>query len=270
MARLVFTVLGSGASPGVPRITGDWGLCDPSEPRNRRTRCAALVERFADGAAPTRVVIDTGPDFHRQMIAAGPGHLDGVVYTHSHADHVHGIDELRQYAIDARRLIDIYCDDATFARLESAFGYCFHGGEIGSYPPILRRHKILAGMPFSIAGPGGPIEVLPFRQIHGEIDSLGLRIGGIAYSSDFKDAPPESLDALAGLDLWILDALRRAPHPSHTSVEEAVAWVERVKPRRAVFTHMTNQLDYQTLRASLPAGIEPGYDGMQFAYEIAD
>lgn len=270
MARLRFTILGSGASPGVPRITGDWGRCDPAEPRNRRTRCSAMIERFDGGADPTRIVIDTGPDFHRQMITVAAGHLDGVVYTHPHADHVHGIDELRQYAIDARGLIDVYCDDATYMRLEGAFGYCFHGGETGTYPPVLRRHKITPGSAFSVSGPGGTIDVHPFRQIHGEIDSIGVRVGRIAYSSDFKEAPPESLHALADLDLWIIDALRPAPHPSHASVDEALTWIERMSPRRAVFTHMTNQLDYQSLRASLPPGVEPGYDGMQFEFELAD
>ncbi|MGD9740208.1 MAG: MBL fold metallo-hydrolase [Bauldia sp.] len=270
MARLRFTILGCGASPGVPRISGDWGACDPSEPRNRRTRCSALIELFGDGERPTRVVIDTGPDLRNQLLAAAVEAIDGVVYTHPHADHVHGIDDLRGYWINdgGRRTVPIYSDDATQQRLEEGFGYCFRAPPGSTYPPFLSRTRITPGVPFTIDGPGGPVAILPFDQIHGDIRSLGLRVGPIAYSCDFNDLPPESVATLGGLDVWILDALRERPHPSHCSVQEALAFVERLKPRRGIFTHMTNELDYRSLHRSLPANVEPAYDGMSFELAV--
>ncbi len=262
------TILGSGASPGVPRINGDWGACDPAEPRNRRTRCAAMVERFGDGPRPTRVVIDTGPDFRAQMLAAAVDEVHGVIYTHSHADHVHGIDDLRAFWMIAKRPIDIFTDDATQARLDEGFGYCFSAPEGSPYPPFLRRHWIDAGTGFVVDGPGGPLAVAPFAQVHGDIRSLGFRFGRVAYSCDFNDLPPSSLPVVADLDCWVLDALRPQPHPSHCSLNEAVDWVRRIRPRRAVFTHMTNELDYRTLRRELPAGIEPGFDGVAIDFPV--
>lgn len=270
MARLRFTILGCGASPGVPRITGDWGACDPREPRNRRTRCSALIERFDGDRRPTRIVIDTGPDLRTQMLSASVDQLDAAVYTHAHADHVHGIDDLRGYWITSggRRTIDIYSDDETQVRLDQGFGYCFSAPEGSSYPPFLNRIRIEAGKSFSIDGPGGAITLLPFDQVHGDIRSIGYRIGPVAYSCDFNDLPPASVAALDGVELWVLDALRQRPHPSHCSVDEALAWIGRIRPSRAVLTHMTNELDYDTLHRSLPAHVEPAYDGMVFDYEL--
>lgn len=267
MALIRFTILGCGASPGVPRITGDWGACDPNEPRNRRSRSAALIERF-DGDRPTRVLIDTGPDLRNQLIAAEVDEIHGVVYTHPHADHVHGIDDLRTFWMTMRRPIPIYSDDETQLRLDEGFGYCFRSPEGSPYPPFLIRHQISHDEEISIAGPGGSISLLPFSQIHGDIRSLGYRIGPLAYSCDFNDLPEESTAHLQDLDIWILDGLRRRPHPSHCSVGEALTWVAAVKPRRAVLTHMTNDLDYRTLQDELPAGVEPAYDGMTFDFEM--
>lgn len=271
MARLRFTILGCGASPGVPRISGDWGACDPAEPRNRRTRCSALIELFGSGERPTRVVIDTGPDLRIQLLAAGVDAIDGVVYTHSHADHVHGIDDLRGYWISdgGRRTVRIFSDDATQQRLEEGFSYCFRSPPGSPYPPFLSRTRIAAGNPFSIDGPGGSLDLHPFDQVHGDIRSLGLRVGPIAYSCDFNDLPPESVDMLDGLQVWILDALRERPHPSHCSVQEALAFVGRIKPKRSILTHMTNELDYRALHRSLPAHVEPAYDGMSFEFAVA-
>ncbi|MCW5718619.1 MAG: MBL fold metallo-hydrolase [Bauldia sp.] len=272
MPRLRFTILGCGASPGVPRITGDWGACDPREPKNRRTRAAALFELFGDAPMPTRLVVDTGPDLRTQLLSAGVDELHGVVYTHAHADHVHGIDDLRAYWITGgeRRIVTVYSDDATQRRLDDGFGYCFRAPPGSAYPPFLNRVRIVAGTPFRVTGPGGTITVLPFDQAHGDIRSLGIRIGPVAYSCDFNDLPAESLPAVSGADLWVLDALRRAPHPSHCSLSEAIAWVDRIKPQHAVFTHMTNELDYGALHRDLPGNIEPAYDGLRFEYHVAE
>ncbi len=269
MARVKLTILGCGASPGVPRIDGNWGACDPNEPRNYRTRCSALIERFDDiNQRPTRVLIDTGPDLRAQMLAAKVDVLDGVVYTHTHADHVHGIDDLRAYALIARRMIDIYADDDAYAKLVTSFGYCFRSSSGSTYPPILKRTRIEAGTPFTVSGPGGPVTLLPFRQIHGDIESLGIKVGGVAYSCDVSGFPDESLAVLAGLDAWVLDALRHTPHPSHLSVGEALQWIARVAPRRAYLTHLHSDLDYKATAAMLPAGVELAYDGLSI--EMAD
>jgi phosphoribosyl 1,2-cyclic phosphate phosphodiesterase len=262
MATLRATILGCGASPGVPRIGNDWGNCDPNEPRNRRTRCSLLLERFDGGEKPTRVLVDTSPDMRAQLLGATVNFIDGVVYTHSHADHLHGIDDLRAFWPMTRRLVDVYADATTEARIREAFGYCFATPPGSGYPPILKANRIHAGTPFAIDGAGGPIMLLPFRQVHGDNDSLGLRVGGMAYSCDVSKLPDETLPTLAELDLWIVDALRYTPHPSHFSLDEAISWIRRLRPRRAILTHMVGDLDYQTLRRDLPEGTEPAYDGL--------
>ena len=261
-ARLKATILGCGSSPGVPRIGNDWGVCDPDEPRNRRSRCALLLERFDGGDTPTRVLVDTGPDMRAQLLAANVGFIDAVIYTHPHADHIHGIDDLRIFWLNSRRLVDVYADANTHARLVSAFGYCFKSPPGSFYPPILKHHPMEAGAPVTIKGAGGPLTVMPFRQTHGDIESIGLRAGGLAYSCDISDVPETSLPHLRDLDVWILDALRYETHPSHFSVDEAVEWSRRLAVRRAILTHMHIDLDYARLRRDLPEGVEPAYDGM--------
>ena len=264
--KLTFTILGCGSSGGVPRPGTGWGACDPANPKNRRRRCALLVERRR-GNDVTRVLVDTGPDLRDQLIDSGTDWVDAVLYTHEHADHTHGIDDLRGLFLKRRRRVDVYADDATSRMLMTRFAYCFAQPAGSEYPPILTMHELKAGVPLSIAGPGGPIEVLPFLQDHGDIQSLGFRFGDVAYSSDLHDMPDASAEALAGLDLWIVDALRQHPHPSHFSVADALAWIERIKPRRAVLTNMHTDLDYEVLRLSLPAGVEPAYDGMRIEAE---
>jgi len=266
ISRFRATILGCGSSPGVPRIGNDWGACDPNDPRNRRTRCALLVERFDGDKPPTRVLVDTGPDVREQLLAAGVGRIDGVVYTHAHADHLHGIDDLRSFWLETGLLVDIYADDLTADRIEEGFSYCLKTAPGSSYPPILRLNRIRPDGPLTLNGPGGPIEIMPFRQIHGGSTSLGLRFGALAYSCDVSDIPPESASLLAGLDVWIVDALRYEPHPSHLSVDQALGWIASLGPRRAVLTHMHNDLDYATLKSQLPSHVEPAYDGMQIAF----
>jgi phosphoribosyl 1,2-cyclic phosphate phosphodiesterase len=263
---LQVTILGCGTSGGVPRVGDHWGACDPANPKNRRRRCSLLVERHGAGGE-TRVLVDTSPDLRQQLLDAGTGWVDGVLYTHDHADHVHGIDDLRQVAFNGRRRVDVYFDAATGKLLRSRFAYCFDAPAGSDYPPILRSHEIVAGETVKIGGAGGAIEALPFRQIHGSGETLGFRFDGLAYSPDVSDLPEESLKALHDLDVWIIDALRPAPHPSHFSVEQALAWIARVKPKRAVLTHMHVDLDYATLARELPQGVEPAYDGMVLTTE---
>lgn len=262
---LEVTILGCGSSGGVPRVASGWGACNPVNPKNRRYRCSILVEKVAENGGRTTVLVDTGPDLRQQLLASQVNALDGVIYTHEHADHTHGIDDLRPLVIHHRRRIDAYCDEATSRHLRGRFGYCFETPAGSDYPPIVSEHRIIAGQGFSVDGEGGPLSVLPFRQFHGNIDSLGLRFGDIAYSSDLNGLPDESLPLLTDLGVWIIDALRYTRHPSHLSLAEALEWIGRLKPRRAVLTNLHTDLDYEALVAQLPNGVEPAYDGLRLA-----
>jgi phosphoribosyl 1,2-cyclic phosphate phosphodiesterase len=260
---LKFTILGCGSSMGVPRVALGWGECDPNNPKNRRRRCSLLVERTGAGGR-TRVLVDCTPDLRMQLLDAEVDSLDGVLITHEHADHTHGVDDLRPLFVKNRRRVDIWLDEPTSAAMRARFSYCFVTPPGSEYPPILTEHRLTPGQPVAIKGQGGPIEVLPVLQNHGDIPSLGFRIGNIAYSADIKDLPAGSIPALAGLDVWIVDALRKSPHPSHFNLDEALAWIARVKPKRAILTNMHTDMDYAALQAILPAGVEPGFDGMTF------
>ena len=258
---LKLTILGCGTSGGTPRLGDRWGACDPTEPKNRRLRCSLLVQRETpDGV--TTVLVDTSPDLRQQLLDAGVAWLDGVFYTHDHADHTHGIDDLRMVAYNGERLVDVYADAATEQVLRRRFDYCFEKPSNSDYPAILNTHAIKPGEKVSIAGAGGPIEAIPFCQRHGRTESLGFRFGGLAYSPDMSDLPEESLAHLQDLDVWIIDTLRYTPHPSHLTVEQALSWIARVKPKRAILTHMHLDLDYATLLRELPPNVEPAYDGM--------
>ena len=252
------TMLGSGTSSGVPRIggkdgAGDWGTCNPDDPRNRRRRVAVLVEH--DGA---RILIDTGPDLREQLLDARVAHLDAVFLTHDHADHAHGIDDLRHvfYAMGTR--IRCHASAATLAVLTKRFDYIFEGTE--HYPPTC--HAITLTGPVEI----GAMRITPFAQNHGSIDTTGFRIdaGGrsLAYSTDVKALAPSADAALAGLDLWVVDALRRTPHPTHSHLAQTLGWIDKYCPVRAVLTHMDQSMDYATLVAELPDGVIPGHDGL--------
>jgi phosphoribosyl 1,2-cyclic phosphate phosphodiesterase len=263
---LKVTILGCGTSGGVPRVGNIWGACDPSNPKNRRRRCSLLVQR-GRGEQQTTVLVDTSPDLREQLLDARVGWLDGVLYTHDHADHTHGIDDLRMVAYNGRRRVAVYHDEATGNLLKQRFAYCFETPAGSEYPAVLEPHDIAAGERVIVAGAGGTIEAMPFRQKHGSGESLGFRFGGLAYSPDVSDLPEESLALLQDLDIWIVDTLRYTPHPSHFSVEQALGWIERVAPKRAVLTHMHVDLDYDTVRRELPDGVEPGYDGMVLTTE---
>ena len=254
-------ILGCGSSGGVPRLGPTWGACDPSEPKNRRRRCSVLVERTGKGGR-TSVLVDTSPDLRDQLLSARVEALDGVLYTHDHADHTHGIDDLRMVAYAMKRRIDVYIDAPTRDSLVPRFGYCFETPPGSSYAPILRPHELAAGREVEVDGPGGKLRALPVLQKHGDIPSLGFRFGNLAYSPDVSDLPEETIAQLQGLDVWIVDALRPQPHPSHFHLKRALEWIERLAPKRAILTHMTAEMDYATLRRDLPAHVEPAYDGM--------
>jgi phosphoribosyl 1,2-cyclic phosphate phosphodiesterase len=243
----------------VPRIGGHWGDCDPSNPKNARRRCSMLVTREGPGGT-TRVLIDTTPDLRSQLLDAGIATLDAVVYTHAHADHVHGIDDLRMVVFNMRRRLPVWADGDTQNDLLSRFSYAFVQPEGSAYPPILDMHTIQG--PFTIDGAGGPIDFRPFEVAHGTIDALGFRIGGLAYLPDVSDIPGDAWEELRGLDCWVLDALRRTPHPTHAHLARALEWIERAAPKRAVLTNMHIDLDYETVKAETPPHVTPAFDGM--------
>ncbi|MGB8814238.1 MAG: MBL fold metallo-hydrolase [Paracoccaceae bacterium] len=259
MATLRYTILGCGSSGGVPRLGGDWGDCDPANPKNRRRRCSMLVERLTDQGT-TRVLIDTSPDMRDQLLDAGIGTLDAVAYTHSHADHVHGLDDLRQVVFNLRHRLPVWADSETQTALLSRFAYAFVQPEGSPYPPILDLHTIKG--PFTISGAGGDITLQPFRADHGSIDALGFRIGALAYLPDVVALPNEAWPLLENLDIWVLDALRRKPHPTHIHLALALEWIARAAPKSAVLTNMHIDLDHATLAAELPPHIRPAHDGM--------
>ncbi len=259
-------ILGCGSSGGVPRVGGDWGECDPANPRNNRRRCSILVERTgADGV--TSVLVDTSPDLRDQLLGAGTTRLDGILITHSHADHTHGIDDVRPLVIRMKKRIDIHMDDVTSEALHARFGYVFQTPVGSNYPPLLNTRRLEHGKLATIAGPGGDVSAIPFRLDHGDMEALGFRIGRMAYTPDVIGIPDISTPYLEDLDLWIIDALRYTSHPSHFSVEDALGWIARMKPRRAILTNLNPDLDYERLRAELPPGVTPAFDGLSVEFD---
>ncbi len=244
-------ILGCGTSGGVPRIGNRWGACDPANPKNRRSRVSILVEE-----ADHRILIDTSPDLRQQLLDADVQDIDAVFWTHDHADHTHGLDDLRglMHLRDGRSM-PCYSDAGTLASLRKRFGYVFHGSH--DYRPSAEARELEG--PVQV----GPMTVVPFVQDHGPVTSLGFRIGRMAYSTDVIGFPPESEPLLDGLDLWIVDCLRPEPHPTHAHLDMTLGWIERYKPGSAVLTHMDISMDYETLKQQLPAGVEPAYDGME-------
>ena len=256
------TILGCGSSGGVPRVAQGWGACDPANPRNRRLRCSALVER-AGPSGTTTILIDTSPDLRAQLIAANVSRVDAVLMTHAHADHLHGIDDVRPLVIQMRRRIPLYMDAPTSREVSQKFGYVLETPMGSFYPPLFTANAMTPGNAFIIDGPGGPIDVLPILFRHGEIDALGFRFGDVVYSPDLSAVPAASEALLAGVDLWIIDALRYAPHPSHITVAEALALIDRFAVRRAVLTNLHTDLDHDRLKAELPEHIAVAYDGLR-------
>jgi len=247
-------ILGSGTSSGVPRIGNDWGACDPLEPRNRRTRASIIA-----ASATTRVLVDTSPDMRAQLLDANIAEVDAVIWTHDHADHCHGLDDLRQLFHVKGRPIDCYARRETLDSLSLRFGYAFHGRD--GYPPTVTGN--LLPDRFAI----GDIAMTVVDQPHGNITSAGIRfdMGSIsaAYSTDLHDITSDIEAAFQGLDLWVVDALRERPHPTHTHLAQTLEWIERLRPKQAVLVHMDQTMDYATLLRSLPDGVKPGYDGME-------
>jgi len=250
-------ILGSGTSSGVPRIGNDWGACDPDEPRNRRTRVSLLVEHEG-----TRILVDTGPDMREQLLAADVATVDAVIWTHDHADHIHGIDDLRQVYHALGHPVRGFARARTLAAIKARFGYVFHGRD--GYPPTVAGEALPDRMTV------GDIVVSVVDQPHGNIHSAGLRFdaGGVSigYATDFNVMRPEMMVLYEGLDAWIVDALRRWPHPSHPELADVLGWVEQLRPGRTALVHMDQSMDYATLAAELPAGVEPGYDGLEMIW----
>lgn len=259
---LTFTILGCGSSGGVPRLGGHWGDCDPANPKNRRQRCSLLVERTGPNGTTT-VLIDTSPDLRNQLLSAGVGRLDGVLYTHSHADHVHGIDDLRMIVFNMRNRLQVWADGATQDALLSRFGYVFVQPKGSSYPAILDLNTLNGTC--TIDGPGGPISFDPFEVDHGSIETFGFRIANVAYLPDVAQIPDAAWSALKDLDVWIVDALRRDPHPTHSHLSNTLGWIQRAKPKRAILTNMHIDLDYITVLDETPDHVEPAFDGMTFS-----
>lgn len=262
-AQLSFRILGCGSSGGVPRLGGQWGNCDPGNPKNRRQRCALLVTR-SDNGGETRVLIDTGPDLRNQLLDAGVGTLDAVVYTHAHADHVHGIDDLRMIVFNMRQRLQVWADGATSNDLLGRFGYAFVQPKGSNYPPICELNTIAGDI--NVDGPGGLITLSPFAVQHGNIDALGFRIHDVAYLPDVSDIPDDTWPHLKDLRCWIVDALRRDPHPTHAHLAKTLDWIAQAAPQNAILTNMHNDLDYATVLAETPDHVQPAFDGMTLTF----
>jgi phosphoribosyl 1,2-cyclic phosphate phosphodiesterase len=264
---LEVTILGCGSSGGVPRADGNWGDCDPDNPKNFRTRCSLLVRRRGEGEETTALV-DASPEFRIQAAGAGMRRLDAVLLTHDHADQVHGLDDVRAFYLRQAARIPCWMDASTDATMMRRFGYIFEGE--GGYPAICDRRAIPPhGQAWTVEGPSGAIPVTTFDQDHGGVRSVGYRFGGVAYSSDVVALDEAAYAALEGLDVWIVDALRRRPHPTHAHLERTLEWIARVRPKRAILTNMHIDLDFDTLVRELPEGVEPAYDGLRFEHALA-
>lgn len=262
---VVVTILGSGSAGGVPRVGGGWGKCDALNPKNRRRRCSLLVQRMIRGAT-TDVIVDTSPDLREQLLASAVCRLDAILYTHEHADQTHGIDDIRPLSIELGRPITAFADQKTIRVLRERFGYCFVGAPGNRSRPFIRLTQLDIGEEIAVDGPAGRIAVTNFAVRHGDIEALGFRFGKIAYIPDVSAVPEDSMRHLAGLDLLIVDAMRYEPYETHFCVSDALSLIEKMSPRRAILTNMHSDLDYETLRADLPAHVEPAYDGMQITF----
>ena len=258
---LKFTILGCGSSGGVPRLGNQWGNCDPLEPKNTRLRCSLLVQKFGNSGI-TNVLIDTSPDMRSQLIKTSIGILDGVIYTHYHADHINGIDDLRMIVLNRKSRLKVWADSPTKIRLTKCFDYIFEQLEGSSYPAILDINSI--EQKTIISGPGGDIAFEAIQVNHGNIDALGFKIGNVAYVPDVLEFYEKSKPLLANLQYLIVDALRYRPHASHAHVDKSLSWIAEFKPQHAILTNLHNDLDYSTLNAETPDNVTPAHDGLSF------
>jgi len=263
--KLKFTILGCGSSGGVPRLGGNWGECNPDNPKNRRRRCSLMVQRITQSGT-TNVLIDTSPDMRNQLLDANISHMDAVIYTHAHADHTAGIDDLRQYVLMQRAQVPVYADAYTQNALLDRFNYAFVQPKGSMYPAILQLNDL--DEVTRIDGPGGIIEFMALEVDHGDSHANGYRIGDLAYIPDVITIPDQTWAKLAGLECWIIDALRRTPHASHTHLSNTIDWINQVKPKRAVITNMHVDLDYEDVMTETPENTVPAYDGMTISYTL--
>lgn len=271
-AALRITILGCGSSGGVPRVDGDWGFCDPSEPKNRRTRSSILVEQWAGQAEivppegeRTIVLIDSSPDLREQLLKTDISHIDALLYTHDHADQTHGIDDLRALAYRMRRQIPTYMDDHTKLHLFNRFEYCFEMPEGRVHPPILDLQPLIkSGDTVNIEGAGGTVSAQVLGLSHGPTPSLGFKLNNaVVYTPDVHEIDDDVFDMIGQPDIWITDALRYSDHPTHANLDKAMRWIARTQTRQAVLTNLHIDMDYQTLSAELCGSHMPAYDGMQ-------
>ena len=265
MAKITFRILGCGSSGGVPRLGGNWGACDPNNPKNDRQRCSLLITQEINNDKTT-VLIDTTPDMRRQLLAANVKNLDAILYTHDHADHVHGLDDLRMLALLNRKKLSVWADHNVQKSLLDRFGYAFKQPPGSPYPPILDMNDLIGDL--SITGDGGAIDIVPFYVKHGGINALGFRINNFAYLPDVSEIPEKSWRVLDNLDCWVVDALRYTPHPSHSHLSQTLEWINRANPKRAIITNMHIDLDYETVCKETPERVTAAYDGMQIQYEF--
>ena len=265
--RLRVTILGCGSSGGVPRVGGDWGNCDPANPHNWRRRCSLLVERLNGDNETTTVLVDAGPDLRSQLLDAGVERLDAVLLTHDHADHIHGLDDLRGlYLRNGREPIRVYADASTSATVSSRFAYAFRQLEGSPYQPFLA----LCSLPTTVRveGAGGVVAASSYRVPHGAIQALGFRFGPVGYTPDLSDMSEEAWRALHGIDLWIVDALQPTPHPTHAHLPLTLSWISALRPKRAVLTNMHYWLDYEETARIVPSGVQPAHDMLSFEFPV--
>ena len=256
--KFSFTILGCGSSGGVPRLSDGWGLCDPKNSKNNRLRCSLLITHETQ-LGKSWYLIDTSPDLRQQLLNAKINYLDGVVFTHSHADHMHGIDDLRMIFLKRKSRIPIWGNEETLNRINLSFKYLLEQEPGTKYPPILISNTITDN--FNLSGKSGKIIVEPLLVKHGDIDALGFKINKMAYIPDISDFYKDTFSKLYNLDILIIDALRRSPHPAHSHLENTLNWIEKLKPKKAILTNMHNDLDYETLKKETPENVNPAHDG---------
>ncbi len=257
--KFSFTILGCGSSGGVPRLSDGWGTCDPKNSKNYRLRCSLLIKSQTT-FGQTKVLIDTSPDLRQQLLQAKIDALDGVIFTHAHADHMHGIDDLRMIFFKRRSMVPIWANLKTLAKIKESFAYLVKQEKGTNYPPILSLNEIEES--FTIQGQGGEVLVEPLLVQHGNMDALGFRIANMAYIPDISDFYDSSWERVKNLDILIIDSLRRTPHPAHAHLEKTLEWIEKLQPRKAYLTNMHNDLDYEIIKKETPHNVLPAFDGL--------